>query len=284
MGAGNVPIWYWAQARDGAGTSCLIVHGVGEHSGRYTHVAEALGNSGVTVWALDYRGHGRSGGRRGHCRAVGELMDDVGRVLGQMRAECPSVPIVLLGHSLGGLVVLRYALDHAQELAAVVASSPALELALSPSYPKLLLARVFGKLWPRLTVRNDIDPTWLSHDPAVVTAYRTDPLVHHVISIGGYLAIRQAMAHVRARAADLSVPCLILQAGEDRLVSAPATRQFAAQVRSPGSAYREYPGYYHELFNEVGREQVLSDLCAWLTSLDPALSRAKSRDSAEKRM
>jgi len=264
MGMGNVPLWYGVQAVERARAGCLMVHGVGEHSGRYRHVAEVLNRQRITVWALDYRGHGRSGGRRGHCRAFRELLDDVDRVLTQMLIEHPQQPLILLGHSLGGLLVLAYALERRRPIAAVIASSPALALALQPSWAKRLLAHLVGRLLPALTVPNGVNPAWLSHDPVVVAAYHADPLVHPYVSLGGYLAIQQAMAWTRARAAQMTVPCLILQAGADRVVSPAASRQFAAQVTSAGSAYREYEGWYHELFNEVSRQQVFDDLCQWL--------------------
>lgn len=264
MGAGDVPLRYWAHTVESARANCLVVHGVGEHAGRYRHVAAQLNAWSLTVWALDYRGHGRSGGVRGHCHTFGDLLDDVGRVLAQMRVEHPQGRTVLVGHSLGGLLVLAYALEHPQGIQAVIASSPALALSLQPAPLKRFLAKTLGRLWPTLRVSNGVQPDWLSHDPAVVDAYRTDPLVHPWISLGGYLEIQKAMARTRARAADLTVPTLILQAGEDRLVSAAASRQFAAQVTSPGSAYHEYPGFYHELFNEVGRDQVFADLRTWL--------------------
>lgn len=266
VGMGDVPLWYWGQAVDGARARCLLVHGLGEHSGRYRHVAEILNRCCLTVWALDYRGHGRAGGPRGHCGAFRELVDDVDRVLTRMQRDAPPLPVILLGHSLGGLIALAYALDHPQRLRAVVASSPALDVAQPPPWPKRLLADNLGCLWPTLRVANGIHPEWLSHDPAAVEAYGADPLVHRLISLGGYLTVRRAMAQTRARAAELRIPCLILQAGDDRLVSPSASRRFAEQVRSPGSASYLYEGWFHELFNEVDRARVFDDLCRWLAA------------------
>lgn len=265
MGRGGVSLWYWAQTVEGARAQCLLVHGLGEHSGRYRHVADALNGHRLNAWALDYRGHGRSGGRRGHCGGFHELLDDVDHLVARARAQVPSAPTILVGHSLGGLLVLAYALDHPRTLQAVVASSPALDLAVPPPVIERWLAASLGRVWPTLAVPNGVHPEWLSHDPAAVTAYRTDPLVHHEVTLGGYRAVRAAMAAARRRAAELAIPCLLLQAGDDRLVSAAASRAFAAGVTAPGSALRVYDGWFHELFNEVGRRQVLDELCRWLT-------------------
>ena len=264
--AGHPSLWYWMQAVEGARASCLIVHGLGEHSGRYDELAERLTRDHLNVWGLDYCGHGRSEGRRGHCTTPQEILDDIDRVFARMRAAAPQLPLVLFGHSLGGLLVLVYALDHPQALKAVVASSPALDVAHEPPLIKRWLAALLGPILPALGVPNGVHPEWLSHERAVVDAYRRDPLIHHVVSLGGYLGIRRLMARTRARAAELAVPCLILQAGDDRVVSAAASRAFAAHITSPGSALRVYPGFYHEVLNETGREQVLRDLETWLAA------------------
>jgi len=265
VGRGGVSLWYWAQTVDAARAHGLLVHGLGEHSGRYRHVADALNARRMHAWALDYRGHGRSGGRRGHCQSLDELLDDVDRLVARAQAHAPALPIVLIGHSLGGLLVLAYALNHPRTVRAVAASSPALDLAVPPPMIKRWLAAALGGIWPTLAVPNGVHPDWLSHDPAVVAAYRSDPLVHRDVTLGGYRAVRRGMAEVRRRAAALAVPCLLLQAGDDRLVSAAATRAFAAQVTAPGSALHVYDGWYHELFNETGRREVLDELGRWLT-------------------
>ena len=266
MGRGGVRLWYWTQTVASAAGTCLVVHGLGEHSGRYHHVAEALNRHRWNVWALDYRGHGRSEGRRGHCGSLHELLDDVGTVITHLKAQPAATPLVLLGHSLGGLIVLTYALECPNDLHAVVASSPALDLATPPPWLKRWVAEVLGPRWPTLAVHNGVHPAWLSHDPASVAAYRRDPLIHDRVTLGGYLAVREAMRWALTHAGQMRAPCLILQAGDDRIVSAAASRRFAEAVGSPGSQYREYPGWFHELFNEVGREDAVGDLTHWLAA------------------
>lgn len=264
VGAGSVSLWYWAQVVDHARAQCLLVHGLGEHSGRYRHVAEALNRAGFSAWALDYRGHGRAGGRRGHCGGFHELLDDVDRVVARMRTEAPDLPMVLIGHSLGGLIVLAYALEHPRVIKAVVASSPALDLATLPPWYKRIIAYVLGQLCPTLAVPNGVHPEWLSHDPAIVQAYHADPLIHRVVTLGGYRAVRRTMASARACAGQLTVPCLLLQAGDDRVVSRSASRSFAARMSGQGSEFQIYDGWFHELFNEPGRQQVFDAIRHWL--------------------
>ncbi|MBI4314011.1 MAG: lysophospholipase [Candidatus Omnitrophica bacterium] len=264
-GIGGIALHHWVQTVEAPRGSCLIVHGVGEHSGRYLHVAQALNlQCRLTAWALDYRGHGRSGGRRGHCGTFQELICDVNSVITHMRSQTPDGPLFLLGHSLGGLIALTYALQNGSRLSGVVASSPALALSVQPPLIKRLLAQTVGRILPTLAVKNDVNPSVLSHDPTVVGDYRTDPLVHHDITLHSYLETVRTMAWTRSHAGQMAIPCLILQAGDDRVVSRQASQAFAQAVRSPGSRSKVYDRFYHEIFNETGRAEVLNDLCRWL--------------------
>lgn len=266
-GVGGVSLRYWVQAAQAARGTCVLVHGVGEHSGRYRHVAQALNQRcRLTVAALDYRGHGRSGGQRGHCGTFEELLSDVDLMITQVRKDQPAEKLFLLGHSLGGLIALTYALRNRSKISAVIASSPALELYAPPPVLKRFLARALGGIFPSMSVKNGVDPAILSHDPATVKEYRTDPLVHPYVTFGSYLSTLRAMGWARSHAQEMSIPCLILQAGDDRLVSRPASETFARQVTSVGSTYQVYERFYHEIFNEVDREKVLSDLCQWINA------------------
>ncbi len=259
-------LFYWVQdARDARGV-CLMVHGLGEHSGRYAHVAEALTTAGFVTWGFDLKGHGRSSGARGHWSNFQELTGEVELLLSKIQAEQPDLPTILLGHSLGGLIVLSYALEYDRRLAAVVASSPALELSFKPPAFQLFLARTLGKVLPALPVQNQLDPKWLSRDPAVGAAYFSDPLVHRTITLGAYLSMRQTMEQVKNGAGRLSVPCLVLQAGEDHLVDSKTSRRFAEALQTAGSYYQEYDRFYHEIFNEADRQVVFNDLSAWLNA------------------
>ncbi|MBK7614828.1 MAG: alpha/beta hydrolase [Burkholderiales bacterium] len=247
----------------------VLVHGLGEHAGRYTHVAAALNAAGWRVLACDQRGHGQSAGPRGGIAAPDSLLADLALVLDSARAEQPG-PLVLLGHSLGGLVAARFAAESlaaspaawSRPLDALVLSSPALDPGLN-AVQKLLLA-VVPALAPNLAVHNGLRPEWISRDPAVVQAYGADPLVHDRIS--GRLArfIADTGAEVLAAAQRWAVPTLLMWAGSDRCVAPRGSAAFAASAPTAVLSAREWPGLAHEIFNEPEKIQVLAALTQWL--------------------
>lgn len=246
--------------RGTAGTRAVIVHGLGEHAGRQRNVAECLAKRGFEVTAFDHRGHGRSDGRRGALRRPDDLVDDLGAVVDATSNE----PILLVGHSMGGLVALRYALAHPRRVAALVLSSPALDPALNVGQ-KLLLA-LLSRIAPDLAVGNGIDPSTISHDDAVVRAYRDDPLVHDRVTARLVRFIVEGSRDALERAATLAVPTLLLVAGDDRLIAPDGSRRLAERAPHAMVDARVYDGLWHELFNErePARSRVLADLDAWL--------------------
>ncbi|MBW7925174.1 MAG: lysophospholipase [Burkholderiaceae bacterium] len=242
------------------GARAVVVHGLGEHAARQRNVAEFLARRGFDVVAFDHRGHGRSDGARGALRRSENLVDDLAAIVD----STASAPILLVGHSMGGLVALRYALAHPETVAALVLSSPALDPTLSLGQ-KLLLATM-SRLAPDLAVGNGLDASKISHDPAVVRAYREDPLVHDRITARLARFIVDGARDAIERAAMLAVPTLLLVAGDDRLVSPAGSRRFAQRAPRGRVDERVYEGLWHELFNESepGRTRVFGDLGVWL--------------------
>lgn len=239
-----------------------IIHGHGEHSGRYAHVAGWLVLRGYAVYAFDLRGHGRSQGKRGALDSFREYRGDVRAFLDLVR-EAESAPVFLAGHSLGGLIALDYVLRGSDGLAGVVASGPVLSPpGISPFL--LWLSRFLARLWPTLTLDSGLDTTALSRDPAVVKAYVNDPLVHSKGSARMANEMMRIIDWTQAHAAEMAVPCLILHGGEDRLCPPQGSRVFIENVTYPDTQYIEYVGYFHEVYNDLGNEQVFSDLEAWL--------------------
>ncbi len=250
-----------------ASGSVVILHGLGEHAGRYRHVAAFFTARGYAVRTYDHRGHGRSDGKRGDVPGDETLLDDAHAVMADWIAQPgtpPSAPL-LLGHSMGGLFAARFATATRMPLSGLVLSSPALALPLNGAQ-KLLLA-LLTALAPGLAVANGLKLRYLSHDAAVIAAYKADPLVHGKISARLLNAMLSAIAGAQQQASSLSIPVLLLVSGQDRLVDAQGSRDFHARLTSAPARLIEYPALYHELFNEIDAGKVFGDLDAWLTEL-----------------
>ena len=228
----------------------LVVHGLGEHAGRYQALAQRLNRWGFAVRGYDQYGHGQSGGPRGGLTSDLRLLDDLADVIDATRQRMPQgAPLVLLGHSMGGLVAAQFVALSLRPVDALVLSSPALDAGLG-RVQKLLLATL-ARMLPDLRVGNGLDARYLSHDPAVVADYLADPLCHDRIS--GRLArfIADGGAAIVARAAHWRVPTLLLWAGDDRLVNPAGSAAFAAAAPAALVRSQCFAPLYHELFNET---------------------------------
>ena len=241
----------------------VLVHGLGEHSGRYDHVARKFNDWGFPVRAYDQCGHGGSDGAPGSLSTDTRLLDDLADVLDDTRARIPpDLPVVLLGHSMGGLVAARFVSLALRPVDALVLSSPALDPGLS-RLQKLLVA-VLPRLVPNLRVGNGVKPDFISHDPAVVSAYRRDPLVHDRISTRLAAFIASAGPATVQMAAQWQVPTLLLFSGDDRLLNADGSRRFAAAAPPAVVEAVCFDTLYHEIFNELDATAVFATLEDWL--------------------
>lgn len=267
--------WPVAQPRG----TVLLVHGLGEHIGRYLHVAATLNGWGWTVVGYDQRGHGASQGLRGRLASADDLLADLGAMVGATRASHTG-PLVLLGHSLGGLVAARYVAEGLADgspaawfrpVDALVLSSPALDPGMSAAQ-KLLLA-VLAPILPHLAVSNGLDPSWISRDPAVVAAYGADPLVHDRVAPRLVRFMVDAGPVVRARAERWSVPTLLVWAGADRCVAPAGSAAFAAAAPKGVVTARAFEPLFHEVFNEPERADVFAVLHTWLAALPTTPTR-----------
>lgn len=241
----------------------LLVHGLGEHAGRYERVAQRLNQWGFDVRGYDHFGHGESGGQRGALSSDERLVDDLGEMVEAARTRTPDgLPLLLLGHSLGGLVAARYVARHPSTVDGLVLSSPA--LATRVTGVQRLLLRTLPRIAPDLRVGNGLDTRWLSHDPEVERAYRADPLVHDRISARLARFIAEGGPAVVAQAPAWKVPTLLMYAGDDRLVDPAGSRAFAASAPPDVVRSRCFDGLYHEIFNELDPEPVFDTLRGWL--------------------
>ena len=270
--------WPRAEARG----TVLIVHGLGEHIGRYTHVAAHLNAAGWRVVGYDQRGHGASEGARGALAAEDSLLSDLALTIDAVRAEHPG-PLLLLGHSMGGLVAARFCAEGLADVPApwfraidaLVLSSPALDPGMN-ALQKGLLA-VLGGLAPNLAVGNGLKPAWISRDPAVVQAYINDPRVHDRVTPRLVRFIVNGGRHVLAQAAHWRLPTLLLYAGSDRCVAPAGSAAFAQAAPKAVLTAREFAPLFHEIFNEPEQGEVFAALESWLGGLPADLSPLSAR-------
>jgi len=264
-GAGGLALYYQAWLPLGQTHRAVLVnlHGLGDHSGLYPRLADYFPERRTAVYAYDMRGNGRSPGQRAYLRSWDEYRGDLQAFLTQVRHWEPDLPIFVLGHSLGGLVVLDYALHRPEGLAGVIASAPPLG---KVGVPPLLMAlgRVMSRIWPRFSLEVGMDLSGLARDPAVVDAVLADPLFHRRGTARLSTEVTNIIGRVQAGAASLAVPLLVLHGSDDRMVPPDGSREFFRKVSYPDRALREYPGAYHGLFADTGHQEVLADVEEWI--------------------
>jgi len=263
-GAGGVRIFYQRWIPEACDRVMVIAHGLGEHSGRYGNVVEYFTPRGFAVYALDHRGHGRSGGKKGHIGSFDEYLDDLDRLVRIAASDEEGKPLFLVGHSLGGLIALSYALTRPERLDGLIVSSSALKLAVDVPAWKAVLGKFFSRFIPTFTMGNELNPDDVSRDAAVVAAYKADPLVHDRVSARFFQEFVGAMERAHRDAHKLALPSLVLQAGADRLVDPDGSRAFYAKITHKDKALKVYEGLYHEIYNEAERGEVFADMEQWL--------------------
>jgi len=264
-GVRGTSIFYQAWLPEGdAKAVVLVVHGLGEHSGRYGNVVEALVPRGYAVYALDHIGHGKSGGEREVIERFEDFTATLTTYLGMVKAWQPGKPVFLMGHSMGGLIACVYLLDHQAEFRGAVISAPAIKVGAAVSGATIVMGKVLSAIAPKMGVLA-LDPTGISRDPAVVDAYVSDPLVHHGKTPARLAAeMLKAMQRVTAEIGTLTVPFIAVQGSEDRLVDPGGAQMLFDGASSKDKTLKVYEGFFHEVFNEPERATVLADVAAWL--------------------
>jgi alpha-beta hydrolase superfamily lysophospholipase len=254
-----------------------VVHGYGDHGGRYVWFGEEMAARGYAVYVYDLRGHGQSSGRRGQVKLFDEYLDDTAAYLDEVRRLQPDVPLFLLGHSLGGLICTRFAEERAPEVRGLILSSPFLQLAEAVPPARVAAAKAMARVWPHHDIGNTVRAAQLSHDQSVVEAYVTDPLVHHVAPARWAAATLAAQDAAMGAAEAISLPLLVLYGSEDMVVDVAFIEALYARASSQDKSIQRYEGLYHECFNETERARVYGDLAAWLAArLAPAAGAAVS--------
>jgi acylglycerol lipase len=242
----------------------VFSHGIGEHSGRYAHIGQALADHDYGLVMADLRGHGKSPGKRGHIDSWSNFRSDFAATIDAAHAAYPGLPVFAGGHSLGGLIALNTAVSAPVECAGVIASGAGLGLAFVPPQWKVAVAKTLSNLTPALAMSNELDPEWLSRDKVVVEAYRSDPLVHDRITARCFVEFTNAQAETMAGAGNLTLPLYLIGGEKDQLTSTKAIEAFYAAAGSADRTLRIYEGLYHEVFNEPEQERVINDMIDWL--------------------
>lgn len=240
-----------------------LVHGLGEHTSRYAHVAEAFGRQGFVLFGADLRGHGRSGGARGHISSIEDFMQDIDVALEQARARYPGLPIILYGHSLGGIQVLYYGLTRKPDVKGVIATSSGLHTALEQQHVKVMMAKVLGSLMPNTAIASGLDPKSISRDEKVVQDYINDPLVHDKISFSFGKVMVGVTTWTLAHAGEFSLPLLLLHGKADMLAFPSSSIEFAAPLKEKCTLVL-WDEAYHELHNEPEKNEVFKTMTLWM--------------------
>jgi acylglycerol lipase len=253
-------LYYRAWDADGPRATVVIAHGYAEHSGRYEHVAERLVEAGCSAWAIDHRGHGQSEGERGNIGSIEAAAADLDRLVDQASATSPDVPVFLVGHSLGGAISMAYVAIHQERLAGLVLSGAVLRVA-----PEILALADLEEI-PVLPLADVV-----SRDPAVVQAYKVDPLVHLGPPPRGFLNdMATAIPRIVARLPEITLPVLAMHGSADLLAPPAALSDIVAGVSATDVTTRLWPGLFHEIFNEPERDAVLDVVVGWITERDSA--------------
>ncbi|MGH3266587.1 MAG: lysophospholipase [Trebonia sp.] len=266
-GVGGVRIVYDVWTPDTPPRAVVVLsHGLGEYARRYDHVAQRFGEAGLVTYALDHRGHGRSGGKRMLVRDIAEYTADFDTLVGIATREHHGLKCIVLGHSMGGGIVFAYGVERPDNYDLMVLSAPA--VAAQDMVPAVVAfaAKALGALIPGVPAQ-ELDVDAISRDPAVVAAYREDPLVYHgKVPFGVGRAMLQVGETMPQRAPALTAPLLVVHGSDDRLISVEGSRRLVGSVGSSDVELKVYPGLYHEVFNEPEQDQVLGDVVSWITA------------------
>lgn len=260
----GVDIFFREWTPDGEARAVIgLVHGLGEHTGRYQHVAGRFTAAGYAMAGVDLPGHGRSGGPRGFT-SFDEISGEIDRLLSELVKRYPGKPRFLYGHSLGGVAVLYHILNCRPALRGAIVTSPGLATGEPVPAVKVLLAKAMSRVMPSFSMHNGLDLDNLSRDSAVVQAYRQDPLIHPQVSARLGLDILTQGEPILAQAQDFPLPLLLMQGSADHIVSTAAVDRLAKSVPAERLTYRVWEGFYHETHNEPEKEQVLQTIQNWL--------------------
>jgi alpha-beta hydrolase superfamily lysophospholipase len=260
----GVKIHAQAWLPEGNVRACILqVHGLGEHSGRYGHVADFMNRAGIAFYGFDHHGHGKTEGKRGHIPNYEALMQEIDQMLAEIRKAHPGSPIFIYGHSWGGNIALNYILRRKPQIPAAIITDPWLILPQKPPVIKAMLAKIVVNILPSFTENSGLKSSDLSTDPAVAKAYDADPLVHGKISAKNFLDSSAAAEYALAHAGQNTIPLLLMHGKEDAITSVKGTEQFYTSAGGLNQM-KLWEGMKHEIHNEVQQVLVHEAMLKWI--------------------
>ncbi|MDA3899466.1 MAG: lysophospholipase [Spirochaetes bacterium] len=273
-GKEEVELYYqaWLSPREKA--ILIIVHGLGEHCGRYSNLLDQLSGKGISVYGMDLRGHGKSGGRRGHVESFLDYVHDLKSFIELIKEKHDGVPIYMLGHSMGATIACRYALQYQEDLSGIITTAgafiPKVEV---PSFIQKT-GLILSKIVPKLQKKNGIDPSKLSHDAEVVSLYKQDELVHDLVTVRWYTEFNKNVENCLGRGVEIRLPALILHGGSDEIADIKGSKLLFDKIMSTDKEMKVFEDLYHEIMNETGNKtQVLAVISKWMNDRITAVAK-----------
>jgi alpha-beta hydrolase superfamily lysophospholipase len=242
-----------------------LVHGMGEHVTRYRQFAQYFNKKGGIVMGYDQRGHGQSGGKRGHTPSYDLLLEEVSKLIVEAKTTYPDLPVFLYGHSMGGALVMNYGIQKHPNIKGIIASAPWISLAFRPSPFKIMLGKTMRSILPGLVQPSGLDPNMISTDAKEVEKYIADPLIHDKISVSSGMAMLDAGKLLESYHETYPVPLLIMHGDADQITSHQSSKQFAERVDN--TTFKSWPGMFHEIHNEPSRHEVFDFTYQWMQKL-----------------
>jgi acylglycerol lipase len=264
IGKGGTEIFFQNWIVDNPRGILVIAHGVGEHSGRYENIISELEGSRISIYALDHRGHGRSGGKRGHIDSFMDYVYDLKLFIDLIKEEHVKAPLILLGHSMGGVIANKYALTYPDDLNGIVLSSPGLVPTVKIAAWKLSMANAISKYLPELHQPTNLDTSMLSHDSNVIEAYENDRLVHRKVTARWFTEFMNACKECLRDASQLNLPILVFHGKEDKIVNYQGSERVFHNATTRIKELYLFEGLYHETMNELEKKKVLSVVVKWI--------------------
>lgn len=279
IGKGGTEIFFQNWSVEHPRGILVIAHGVGEHSGRYNNIINELKGRSLSIYALDHRGHGKSGGKSGHIESFMDYVYDLKIFIDLIKEDINENRLFLLGHSMGGTIACKFALTYSEDIDGLILSSPAFKPAMDVPGWKMKLAGILSRYAPSVSISTGIDASWLSHDSAVVDAYENDRMVHGTVSARWFTEMTKAAEECLNRAMELRMPLLIFHGSDDKIADHGGSETLYNNASSVNKTLHIYDGFYHETMNDTDKKIVLPMVARWIAD---NISRKKTAKHAKK--